>query len=329
MENKSVTIDFDGSRVKCNPSKSILDNLLDNNIKATFSCTKGSCLTCMLRTDDIVPKKSQEALKPTFIEQGYFLACQAMPIEGMKVQSIDQSELFVKATIKQIKQLAGHVAQIFLTPHDRFDFRPGQFLNIKKPDGQVRSYSIASTAEQEELEIHVKKHKFGRVSGWLGDELKTGDDIDISGPNGSCFYIKGQLDQPLLLIGTGTGLAPLLGIIRQALSQNHSGKITLYHGAVEEDGLYLSEQLQALAKQHPNLEIHLGTLNPSNDKNIICGSINEIALANHRDLKGWQVYLCGDPQMVQTSKQKAFLAGANLSDILSDPFEMKDPSELE
>ena len=334
MAKQLVTIYFDGSPLSCDPSKSILDNLLDNNVKATFSCKKGTCLTCVLRTSHDVPKKSQDALKPALVEQGYFLSCQTMPVEGMEILPSEQNDLFIKTTVKEIKQLSGHVAQIFLTlptPCEDFNYRPGQFLNIKNPDGEVRSYSIASTQKQanDTLEIHVKKHQFGKVSNWLGEQIKTNDEVEISGPNGDCFYINDQPEQPLLLIGTGTGLAPLLGVVRQALSQNHTGDIKLYHGAVEDDGLYLTDELKKLSNKYSNVEIHLGTLKQSDNKNISCGSINDIALTNHPELKGWKIYLCGDPQMVQTTKQKAFLSGANLADIFSDPFEMKTPLTLD
>lgn len=327
MEQPSVTIYFDGSPVVCDPSKSILDNLLDNKIRATFSCKKGSCLTCVLRTQHSVTPDSQASLKPTLVEQGYFLSCQAMPVEGMEVLSSEQDKLFSKAIVKEINHLSGHVAQVFITPDDNFSYIPGQFLNIKGPDDEVRSYSMASTGQhpKDTLELHIKKHKYGKVSGWLGDEVQVNDEVYISGPNGSCFYISGQPEQPLLLVGTGTGLAPLLGIIRHAIKENHKGKIKLYHGAVEEDGLYLSDELKGLAAKHSNIEITLGVLIQGTDKGLATGPINEIALAQQPDLKGWRVYLCGDPQMVQTTKQKSFLAGASLSDILSDPFEIKTP----
>ena len=285
MDNKSVTIYFDGSQIECDPSKSILDNLLDQGVKASFSCKKGSCLTCVLQTDNTVAAKALEGLKPTMVEQGFFLACQAEPTEGMLVQSIDQNKLFIGAHVDKIIKLPGDVCQVFITPEADFSFKPGQFINILGPNGNVRSYSIASLTSEGKttLELHVKIHAFGLVSGWLGNALLANDKLQFSGPYGDCFYLNGAPEQPLLLVGTGTGLSPLIGIIREALSQDHTGDIKLYHGALDEEGLYFTDKLVELTKAHSNLEVVFGVLNGTESETHKQGAINEIALANHKD----------------------------------------------
>jgi CDP-4-dehydro-6-deoxyglucose reductase, E3 len=280
----------------------------------------------LVRTEGEVDANSREALKETLVEQGYFLSCQQKPYEGMDVKSADANSLFIKAKVTSVESRMGHMFQIFIEPLDDFSFKPGQFLNVKNAAGTIRSYSIASTDQSKGalLEIHVRQHEHGEVSSWLCDTNRVGEEIEISGANGSCFYVSGRTEQPMLLIGTGTGLAPLLGIIRESLSHGHTGPIELYHGAVNNGGLYFTDELNKLADKHQNLKVFYGALEKGNEGDeVFEGLIQNHALTNNPDLKGWRVFLCGDPGMVMATKTKAYLADAMLSDIFSDPFDIK------
>jgi len=137
------------------------------------------------------------------------------------------------------------------------------------------------------------------------------------------------------LIGTGTGLAPLYGILRDALHSGHRGDIRLYHGSRIPEGLYLGDALSALASEHGNfhympcLSGEVGACDtgaggaPANNA-IRQGRADAEALKDYPDLTGWQVFICGYPAMVQAAKTAAYLAGASLDAIHADPFEMLD-----
>lgn len=319
---KQVTITYDGDAIKCDPEKSVLDNLLDQGLAVDHSCKKGSCLTCLMKTSDDVDPKSRAPLKPTQVEQGYFLGCQQMPAHGMAVNAAVGEELFIKARIISSKHLMGHVFRIRLEPLEDFDFKPGQFLNVKGPGGEVRSYSIASLPQDPSIELHVTEHKHGIVSRWLCDPSRIDEEIEISGSYGDCFYLKGNPTQNLLLIGTSTGLAPLLGVLRDALQHGHTGDIDLYHGAVNGDGFYMRNNLAKLENEYPNVKVNYSTLQDTGDDSIPTTPIQDLAFGNHPSLKDWRVYLCGDPDMVKKTKTKAYLADAKLSDIFADPFDL-------
>ncbi|MBL4602552.1 MAG: 2Fe-2S iron-sulfur cluster binding domain-containing protein [Emcibacteraceae bacterium] len=318
-----VTITYEGDEISCDPDKTILDNLLDQQKSVTHSCKKGSCLTCVMKTSHEVDPKSTAPLKPTMVEQGYFLSCQQKPQSGMVLSAPESNDLFIKAQIKSVEYLMGHVFRVYLRPLEDFNYRAGQFLNIKGPEGEVRSYSIASIPADDLIELHVTEHKHGIVSRWLCNVERTGAEIEISGANGDCFYMPGKPEQAMLLIGTSTGLAPLLGIIRDAIDNGHHGKIVLYHGAVRDSGLYMRRTLSKLAEETANLTICYGTLEHSDDNDNAVGNIQDIALSKNPNLKDWRVFLCGDPEMVKKTKTKAYLADAALSDILADPFELR------
>lgn len=312
--SEKVTVHYEGEQIDCDPDKSLLDNLLDKQLPIEHCCKKGTCLTCVLITEDEVERKSRAPLKPTLVEQGYFLSCQQKPNNGMVIKSAVANDLFQEALVIRTVKRSGHVSQIFIKPYGEFNYRPGQFLNIKGPNNTVRSYSIASLASDNILELHVKEHQYGIVSRWLCCDDLAGQEVQICGPSGQCFYIIGREEQPILMIGTGTGLAPMLGILRDAKRNNHSGPIKLYFGATDEAGLYMRSELTALEKEYNNLTVHFGTLDD--------GPINEMALVENPDLKGWRVFLCGDPHMVGQTKMKAYLADAALADIYADPFDL-------
>ena len=187
------------------------------------------------------------------------------------------------------------------------------------PKGTFRCYSLASLPEEPFLELHIKRVPGGHFSTWLLEKARSGEAIEIGGAEGSCFYLSDFADRSLLLAGTGTGLAPLYGIVRDALRQGHRGEIFLYHGAPSPQGLYLHEKLQKLARQHENFH-YLGVVLEGESEGAVCGRLEEVIHKRHASLKGWCCYFCGPPNVVEPLKMKAFLAGASLKEIYSDPF---------
>jgi transcription antitermination factor NusA-like protein len=173
--------------------------------------------------------------------------------------------------------------------------------------------------ETEELEIHVRRLPGGAMSEWLHQEVQVGDTLTVAGPAGNCFYIEGKPEQGILLVATGSGLAPLWGIVRDALRQGHRGPITLFHGSWNPSGLYLVEELKRLAEEYPQFT-YAPCVDTDATDGLRAGRADQNAFTDQRDLKGWRVFLCGHPDMVTGAKKKAFLFGAALSDIYADPF---------
>jgi len=166
-------------------------------------------------------------------------------------------------------------------------FRGGQYITLLRGD-VARSYSIASLPEYSEIELHIRRIPGGRMSGWFHDEAKAGDRISVVGPSGECFYVGGREDQPLLLAGTGTGLAPLYGIVRDALKSGHRGPIHLFHGALHGKGLYLVDALRQLAAAHTQVHYTPAVLNGSEGDGCDIGPIDRVILNRIPVLTGWR-----------------------------------------
>jgi NAD(P)H-flavin reductase len=166
----------------------------------------------------------------------------------------------------------------------------------------------------------------GKFSEWVHQELTIGDTIAVSDPQGLCYYLPDKMEQSLLLIGTGSGLAPLAGIIHEALEEGHTGPIHLYHGSRDVDGLYWIDEMRELADKYENFHYTPCVSRGDAPEGVAQGRANDVAMANIPDLKGWRVYLCGHPDMVNHAKRMAYLNGASLQDIYSDAFHVASPT---
>ncbi|POZ50581.1 FAD-binding oxidoreductase [Methylovulum psychrotolerans] len=306
----------------CQPEETVLDTLLRENVAIPYACKKGTCHSCMVRSIDIAPPAiAQAGLKDTLKKRKHFLACQCYPEQDMTIRLPDQSEFYTDGTVVVNEMLNRNTLLLVIAFKDALEFNAGQFVNLQRPDGLTRSYSIANIPQASNtLEFHIRRLPNGKFSNWLHDEIKAGDSIAVSEPRGHCFYLPERHEQGLLLVGTGTGLAPLAGILTDALSHGHSGPIYLFHGSREVEDLYRIEELRQLARQHPNfhyIPCLSGELVPDG---FTQGRTHEVALAAFADLKGWRVFFCGHPDMVNQMKRMAFLKGAASKDIYADAF---------
>ncbi len=317
---------FGGVTYDCRDGETVLEALLRQGVDLPFSCRVGLCLTCLLRAETgSVPAEAQEGLKETLRLQGYFLACQCRPGRNLKVAPPEDAAIFGRVKVVALDRLAPQVCRVMLEPANPLYYRAGQFVNLRRQDGLGRSYSLASVPRLDcHLELHVKRLPGGQMSNWIFDELETGAALDVQGPNGACYYVPGRPEQSLLLIGNGTGLAPLMGIARDALSDGHTGPIQLYHGSRHAAGLYLRAELEALAARHDNFDYVPCLSGPANADGCRAGRADAVAFSDHTKLAGWRVFLCGYPPMVHGAKKLAYLAGAALDDIQADPFELRD-----
>jgi len=312
---------YGGQSYDCEES-SVLDCLTAQGVSVPSSCRSGLCQTCMMKAvSGKIPEKAQAGLSDALVAQNYFLPCVCTPQEDLEVILPDATSGKIQVQVSSIEYLNADIVGLKLKPALPFEYRPGQFINFFKDETTVRSYSLASVPElEEDLFLNVRKVPSGLVSGWISEHLKPGDTVTISAASGNCFYVLGKPEQDILLIGTGSGLAPLYGIIRAALHHGHRGRISLYHGSYTTDGLYLTEELRKLAQSYSNFSYSPCVSEGETDEHIRQGMVLDVALQDNPSLKGWRVFLCGHPEMVKSAQRETFFAGASMRDIFADPF---------
>jgi NAD(P)H-flavin reductase len=273
----------------------------------------------MRATEGVVPLQAQSGLKDSWKSQGYFLACVCRPETDIVVAPVG-ADAQLGATITALQLLSPDVLRVRLLCDAPLSFRAGQFVTLIREGGTARSYSIASLPDASEIELHVRKIARGRMSGWLHEEARVGERVSVLGPSGECFYVPGNEEQPLLMVGTGTGLAPLYGILSDALRHGHRGPIHLFHGALHKGGLYLVEELRRMVEHHSHVAYTAVVLNGDESDNLAVGPIDQVVLKQLPKLSGWRGYVCGDPSLVQSLKKKLFLSGMASRDIYADAF---------
>ncbi len=316
-----------GRTIAMEPGESVLDALLRSGIDAPHSCKSGTCQSCLMRvTQGAPPPASQAGLKDSLKARNFFLPCVCRPETDLVIAAADAAEVAVAATIVSTHPLSHDVVRLLLQTDGPFDYRAGQFVNLVRADGLIRSYSVASLPSRDEhLELHIRKIPGGRMSNWIHSDARPGDRVQLRGPGGDCFYLPGKPDRDLLLVGTGTGLAPLYGIVQDALHHGHTGRIALFQGALDPSGLYLVHELAALAERNPQISYHRclvrGEPNDA-EPDVEIGNIEQILFRHHPKLAGWRVFLCGNPELVKSLRKKVFLAGAPMKEIYSDAFIM-------
>lgn len=311
---------YDQTKVSVSDDESVLDGLLKNNINVNYGCKNGVCQSCMMQaTDGTIPDQAQKGLTEMQIKQGYFLACQCHPTEELFISSEEVGQPLVEGVVVSKEMLSPSIIQLKIKAD--LDFQPGQFVNLKNSQGIMRSYSIASLPEEGVLEFHIKHIQDGAFSHWVKESLNVNDTLQLQGPQGECYLKTKDNNTPLLLAAMNTGLAPVLGILKQALSSNHTGPISLFIGAKDLSGHYLLDEVAELSAQNENIQLHRVCLEgSSSDNSIKEADIYQTIKEELSSTKDHQVYLCGAESFVKKLKKQCFLAGANMGDIFSDAF---------
>lgn len=200
--------------------ETVLDALIRAGANVSFSCRRGTCQVCVLEAVAGDPGPAARAeLSAEAQALGWFLPCKAQPSGELTATRAKLDALTIPAHVVERSEPSASVVQLRLVPESTLSWRAGQFITLSHPDGAARSYSIASSMAQDDaLELHIRRVPGGQVSGWLCDEVEVGAVLAMRGPSGASFYDPALAERPLLLIAGGTGLAPLLGIVREALA---------------------------------------------------------------------------------------------------------------
>ncbi|OUM22609.1 ferredoxin--NADP reductase [Pseudomonas putida] len=166
--------------------------------------------------------------------------------------SLDYLSVRVTRVIEETADSRSLEFELPETLAERFRYRPGQFLTLRVPHqgGWLpRCYSLSSTPLLDEpLRVTIKRVRDGRASNWLCDAVQAGDTLQVLAPAG--VFVPRQLDTDLLLFAGGSGITPVLSILRSALLAG-TGRILLIYANRDEASVIFRDPLKALATAHP------------------------------------------------------------------------------
>jgi len=214
------------------------------------------------------------------------------------------------ALVSSVTEHNVHTRSFFLKADDTapFAFKPGQFVTFdlpiaERPSQRMRSYSIASAPTGDnhfELVISHKIH--GSGSGYLFEHAVPGTELKFRGPLGT-FVMPEVPQKPLVLICTGTGIAPFRSYL--ALMQGKLPETHLVFGARSTEDILYREELELLTKNNSDLHYHI-TLSRANTswpgkRGYVHDIYSAIAENGKRDM---DFYLCGWRLMVNEARAK-------------------------
>ncbi|MBY6412809.1 1,6-dihydroxycyclohexa-2,4-diene-1-carboxylate dehydrogenase [Rhodococcus sp. BP-252] len=294
--------------ITCADGQTVADAAYRSRINIPLDCRDGACGTCKALCESGDYNGGvylEDALSDSESEQGYCLPCSMTPKSDLVLQIASTSAVAKTqastylTTITAVDRLSPTTVRLVVRSPESVDlaFLPGQYVNISVPGGEeTRSYSFSNTPGAEELEFLVKLTPGGLMSTFLDERAEVGNDISFTGPHGS-FFLR-EADRPALLLAGGTGLAPILSILRKLNDENSSRPVHLVYGASTDDDVVLLDELEQLAKSLENLTWDYCVADPNSTaehKGYVTGLIEP----KHLYDGDVAVYLCGPPPMVE------------------------------
>lgn len=301
------------------PGESILDAALRQGIALPYGCRSGSCATCACRVVSgatSYPEGPPFSLTDEELANGYVLACRAFPEEDLVVEAQELAglgDVIIKtlpARVVKMEKLNHDTMRVWLKlpAVERLQFLAGQYIDILLREGGRRSFSLANPPHDDELlELHIRHIPGGEFTTAVFAEMREKSLVRLQGPLGT-FYLREQTERPVILIGGGTGFAPLKAMLEHAFHAGLQRPVHLYWGARQHRDLYLEDLPRRWAREHGNLTFTPVLSEPDADWQGRTGWVHEAVLADHADLAAHDVYMAGPPPMIAAAKQ-AFLAG--------------------
>jgi NAD(P)H-flavin reductase/ferredoxin len=348
----TVSISVGAVRVESTPDRTVLDALLRAGVWMPNSCNQGTCGTCKIRvlSGDVDHAGSpHETLGGDERAAGLALACQARPLTDAVVESpgtacrSTHALRDLVATVLDVEDVARDTRKVLLGLAEPLAFEAGQYVELAVPGSTARrQYSLANRADEDKvLELHVRRVPGGVATDrWLFQGLAVGDRVEATGPLGT-FHLPPEDEDdggPMVLVGGGTGLAPLVGIARTALRRCPSREVVLYHGVRGAADLYDLDRFAELARAHPRFRFVpvLSHEQPPPGTSYRTGFPTDAFVEDVASGRGWSGWLCGPPPMVEAGV-KAFkrrrMAPRHIhreaftpADALPGPSDRQDPS---
>ena len=315
------------------PGQSLLDAALCASLNLPHSCKGGNCGSCRARLLDgeiDYPNGPPLGLSETEVAEGYVLLCQArargdVSLEIPKISTPDQ--ILTKrlpARIERAVALSHDVMGLYLRlpAAEAFEFQAGQYIDVMLSGGRRRSFSIASPPHDSRLlELHVRRVAGGEFSAPLFDDDRKGALLTIEGPLGQFAYRDGT--GPMLLVGGGTGLAPLLSILRHVVENGIERDIRLYWGVRAERDLYAHAALEdQVRRARAGLMSYVPVLSEASPEwQGRRGFVHEAALEDFQTIEGFEVYAAGPPAMIEAVRRDFGRHGAAPDRLYFDSFD--------
>lgn len=332
-----VRVPASGHEFIAEENETILEAAIRQGVGLPYGCRNGACGKCageVLSGEIQYGSSELRAAAQKEFEAGKTLFCQACALSDIEIKVRE----IVKVTDIEIKTLPCRVEKMALLTHDimmlrlklpeteRLQFMAGQYLEILLKDGKRRAFSIANAPHDDAfIELHIRHVPDGHFGDFVFDGLKEKTLLRIEGPLGS-YFLREDRNRPIILMGGGTGFAPLKGMLEHAFFIKLDRPIHLFCGARAKRDLYMDEMVGQWLQQYPNLKYTPVLSDPEAADNWQgeTGFVHESVVKHYPDLADFDVYLSGPPPMVKAGMDLFYEKGLPETQIYSDSFEYSD-----
>jgi len=224
--------------------------------------------------------------------------------------ALPHPDRIVTLTVSAVEPMGADVLRVRLapmTPGECFcEFTPGQYLELWQSGAQYmsRAYSIANTPEGDgSVELHLRRVEGGRFTSWAFSTMKVGDSVRARGPLGH-FTMRSLPETPLLFIAGGTGLAPILSLLRQQTRFHVARDMVLVWGAKQANDFYALDDIRRLLGEVPHLGVTLaaeaGEPTELVDRmSVVHGTVLDVLAHERTLLTDRDIYAAGPPVMLR------------------------------
>ncbi|SAK86332.1 oxidoreductase [Caballeronia glebae] len=299
-------------------------------------CRNGSCGSChatVSEGDYVLREHSPNALPRD--EPNAILLCCTVPRSDLRiVVPYDNSKVLREpvpvrsARIVSLKPIAADTLhlELLVVADDNYgsavQFEAGQFAELEVPGSDVRRpYSLANTSNWEgRLEFIIRLRPQGKFSTWLREGAKIGDVLTVRGPQGGFGLITGSLRSRWFVAG-GTGLAPMLSILRCMVEFQELQEARLFFGVTCESELFMLDELTQLQASIPQLQVTLCVWRPEENWRGFSGtSADALKLALEKADTYPDIYVCGPPALESAARDAAVAARVPAGQFVSERF---------
>jgi CDP-4-dehydro-6-deoxyglucose reductase, E3 len=328
----------------------ILPAAIRQGIGLPYGCRDGACGSCKSKLIEgrvIHGVHQAKALSDAEEQAGLILTCCATPQSDCKVEarSVPGAGEFavqkMPARLVTLDKPAPDVARLTLQlpANTALKYRAGQYVEFILGDGSRRSYSMANAPHTlgavPRIELHIRHMPGGKFTDHVFGAMKEKEIFRLEGPLGS-FFLREDSDKPIVLLASGTGLAPIKAILEHMQHADIRRPTALYWGCRTKRDLYLHDWAQQAAALMPGLR-YVPVLSEARDEDAWrgrTGLVHEVVMHDLPDLSGHEVYACGAPIVIE-SAQRDFVAKCGLpeqafyADSFTSERDKHAPGELE
>ncbi|MEJ2621242.1 MAG: CDP-6-deoxy-delta-3,4-glucoseen reductase [Candidatus Thiodiazotropha sp.] len=326
----TVKVEPSGHQFTVEENETILDAAIRQGINLPYGCRNGFCGDCRasLSQGEINYSNGQPPVMSDN-ETDVCYICQASASSDLTigvsevVASSDIQTRIMPCKIDRIDRLNEDVIllKLKLPEGERLQFLAGQYLNFILNDGSKRAFSIANAPHDDTfIELHIRHVSGGAFTDQLFNGIQEKTILRIEAPLGS-YYLREASERPIILMGGGTGFAPLKGIIEHAFQIGVSRPMHLYWGVRSRADLYLPDLPEEWAARYANFSYTPVLSEPDQGWQGKTGWVHEAVIETYPDLSAYEVYMSGPPPMIQAGKETFLSHGLSDEKLYSDSFE--------